>query len=167
MTPDQQVKLYTAAIKKMLSDKHKGYKTVGSVAGGALGAGIGSATGLVKAINKHRSGEMDDLDTIDKAKEYLKSVGGHAGIGLGAGAALGAGAGELGKRWSANGPLENVLKNLKIVAKDAPENTGKAGKYMYREIKKEIPEINLSKNVKDKILAMLTKKNSDNTPRLN
>ena len=154
MHPDKKVKMYTAARERLLRDKHKGYKTVGAVAGGALGAGIGGTTGLVKTLNRHRAGEMDELDSVDKAKEYLKAMSSHAGIGLGAGSLLGAGTGEIGRRWSANGPMAKVKNNLKVIAKYAPENISRAGKYMLRGIKNE-PGVNLADKVKARIMEML------------
>jgi hypothetical protein len=158
MTPDKEARFYTQAIKKMLLDKHKGYKTVGTAAGGALGAGIGGTVGLVNTINKHRKGELDELDNKDKIKEYLKSVGSGAGIGLGAGALVGAGAGELGRRWSIREPVQHFREGLNEVAREAPENVVPAGEWMHWMMDRTTPQINLTDSVKTRIMDMLGKK---------
>lgn len=158
MTPNQKAKVYTAAIERLLLDKHKGYKTVGAVAGGALGAGIGSTAGLAKTINRHRAGELDELDTVDKAKEYLKAMGSHAGIGLGAGSLLGAGVGELGRRWTVSDGMSATKGALNNVAKQAPENISAAGKHAYRKTNKETASMNISDNVKQRMMELMGKK---------
>ena len=158
MTPDKEARFYTQAIKKMLLDKHKGYKTVGTAAGGALGAGIGGTAGLVNTINKHRKGELDELDNKDKIKEYLKSVGSGAGIGLGAGALVGAGAGEIGRRWSIREPMQYFRKGLNELVEEAPENVAHAGNWMHQMMDLTTPQINLPVAVKNRIMDMLGKK---------
>jgi hypothetical protein len=152
MTTDEQIKAHMKAIKKVLLDKHKGYKTVGAVTGGALGAGLGGTIGLVKTINKHRKGELDELDI----KEYLKSVGSGAGIGLGAGSLVGLGAGEYGRRWSIKDPIQNTLKTLREDI--APENITAAGEFIRNNYDQTIPKMDLAKNVKKRIMYMLSKK---------
>ena len=156
MTTDEQIKAHMKAIKKVLLDKHKGYKTVGAVTGGALGAGLGGTVGLVKTINKHQKGELDELDNKDKIKEYLKSVGGGAGVGLGAGALIGMGAGEYGRRWSIKDPIQNTLKTLREDI--APENIAAAGAWIKNKNDQTLPKMDLVKNVKNSIMYMLSKK---------
>jgi len=164
MTPEQKRKLYTAAIERLMLDKHKGYKTVGAVAGGLTGAGVGGTVGLAKTINRHRNGELDELDTKAKITEYLKAMGGHAGVGLGAGAALGAGAGELGRRWSVRGPMQDYGNSLSRIAENAPENISRAGKYIYRQADKDTKNINLADKVKENMLARLNKRATHISP---
>jgi hypothetical protein len=158
MTPDENIDHYVRAIKKMLLGKQKGYKTVGAVAGGALGAGIGGTTGLIRTINKHRKGELDELDNTDKLKEYLKSVGGSAGIGLGAGALAGAMSGEFARRDTIRKPMQTFRNDLKSIAQEVPENVRPAGEYMLNEMDRVTPKINLTEAVKKKIMYMLSKK---------
>jgi hypothetical protein len=158
MTPDEHINYYTRAIKKMLLGKQKGYKTVGATAGGALGAGIGGTAGLVSSANKHLEGELDDLDAVDKLKEYLKSMGRGAGIGLGVGALAGAGAGELGRRATIRKPMQTFRNDLKSIAQEVPKNVGPAGEFMLNEMDRATPKINLTDSVKKKIMYMLSKK---------
>lgn len=159
MNPDQKAKLYVAALKKMLSKKQQGYKTFGALTGGALGSGIGGTVGLVKTINKHREGEMDDLDNIDKIKEYLKSMGGHAAAGLGAGALLGTGAGAAAKKMSVNKISKPGVDYIKSVAADPMANkyVEDAGRGIIRQAKEDVPSFNMMDATKEKLKNMFSK----------
>ena len=165
MTPDQQINSVTADLKKLMLSKLKGYKTVGATAGAALGAGIGGTTGLIKTINKHRKGELDELDNLGKVKEYLKTIGTHGGIGLGAGALIGTGAGEAGRRWSIKDPIQGFKKTL---TEDVdPAHILAAGNWMKAEADYELPKKNLIHGVKEEIKKMLSKKSAENTTIMN
>ena len=166
MNPDQKAKIYIAALKKMLSKKQQGYKTFGALTGGALGSGIGGTVGLVKTINKHREGEMDDLDNVGKIKEYLKSMGGHAAAGLGAGALLGTGAGAAAKKMSVDKISRKGTDYIKSIAADPMANkyVEDAGRGVIRENKKDVPSFDMMEATKEKLKNMLGKKANEVYP---
>jgi hypothetical protein len=165
MDPDQKAKIYVATLKKILNSKNEGFKTFGALTGGALGSGVGGTVGLVKTINKHREGEMDDLDNVDKIKEYLKSMGGHAAAGLGAGALLGTGLGAAGKirkvyRESRPG-VDHIMEELKDPK--GPLYMADAGKGAIRTAKKQ-PLFNMMNATKEQLQSMLGKKANEVYP---
>lgn len=161
MTHTQQINSVLADLKKVLLDKQKGYKTVGATAGAALGAGIGGTAGLIKTINKHRKGELDELDNMGKVKEYFKTIGTHGGIGLGAGALIGMGTGEAGRRWVIKDPMKDFKKDL--INDIDPERILEAGTYMKNQAIQDLPTDNLVHGVKEKIKEMMSKKSAENT----
>jgi len=165
MTHSQQINSVLADLKKVLLNKQKGYKTVGATAGAALGAGIGGTAGLIKTINKHRKGELDELDNMGKVKEYFKTIGTHGGIGLGAGALIGMGTGEAGRRWVIKDPMKDFKKDL--INDIDPERILEAGAYMKNQAIQDLPTDNLVHGVKEKIKEMMSKKSAENTAIMN
>ena len=168
MNGERKAKIYEQLIKKVIAEKQKGYKTFGALTGGALGSGLGGTVGLVKTIKKHRDGEMDDLDNVDKLKEYLKSMGGHAAAGLGAGAMLGTGAGEIAKKISVNKiskPYTKYIRKTLLPKPDWHEYIGVAGKDSVRDARESVPSFNLMDETKNKINSMLDKKANEGYPK--
>lgn len=99
-------------IRQILKGKLKGFKTVGGISGGLLGYGIGGSKGLYDAVKADREGEMEGLEKIDKAKEYLKRIMVPGAIGLGVGAAGGAGIGAAIRNIRPGKFIKNMRKDF-------------------------------------------------------
>lgn len=102
-------------ILKILRNNMQGYPALGAIGAGLMGSGTGGTIGLVKAVKRHNEGEMDQLDTKGKIKEYAKEILPRAGAGAAAGAGLGLAGGAGYKEFLARkvrrGLLDHDIKN--------------------------------------------------------
>ena len=76
-------------VAKLLTRKAKGYKGTGMLAGGLIGGGLGSLTGVADTARRQMQGELDYLSPEEKMQRYLTSAGRYGAYGAAAGGGLG------------------------------------------------------------------------------
>lgn len=150
-------------IRQILKGKLKGFKTVGALGGGILGYGAGGSKGLYDAVKADREGEMEGLEGMDKAKEYLKRIMVPGAIGLGAGVGIGTGIGAAVRnirpsifKMREKNKYESRLRSLGSRITQSEIDASFPDYLKFRA--DDLEEVDLIKNIKEQLKAKLQKK---------
>lgn len=147
-------------IRQILKGKLKGFKTVGGISGGLLGYGIGGSKGLYDAVKADREGEMEGMEKIDKAKEYLKRIMVPGAVGLGVGAAGGAGIGAAIRNHRPGKFIKNMRKDfMSGPAQNIPKENHDSVFNAFLKFKADdLEETDLIKGIKESLKSQLFNK---------
>lgn len=100
-------------ILNLIKNNMRGFKRTGLAGGALVGSGTGGTIGFMKAIDRQNEGEMDNLSTKEKIKEYIKEILPRAGVGAAIGGGTGLGAFAAYKNLISKKYTNNLLKGIK------------------------------------------------------
>jgi hypothetical protein len=145
-------KAFEEKIKNLIHGKRSGYKTFGTITGGMLGSGIGGTKGLVDAIQSQNRGEMDNLETKEKIKQYMRMMLKPGAKGLAVGATLGLGGGQLLKNRDVGMEMNKISPKIQETLKGfSKKEMPYAEKAVYEDLEKVIPKFDMIENIVAKI----------------
>jgi hypothetical protein len=131
-------------IRNLIHGKRSGYKTFGALTGGMIGSGIGGTKGLIDAVKSQNRGEMDELETKEKIKQYIRMMLGPGLKGLAAGGTLGMGGGALLRRRDVGMEMNKIKPKLEKTLKGFTEKQMPyAEKAVYDKLDKIIPKFDM------------------------
>jgi hypothetical protein len=145
-------KAFEDKIKNLIHGRRSGYKTFGALTGGMIGSGVGGTKGLVDAVQSQNRGEMDELDTKEKIKQYIRMMARPGLKGLALGGTLGLGGGALLKRRDVGMEMDKIRPKIQDTLKGfSKKQMPYAEKVVYEDLEKIIPKFDMVDHAISKI----------------